>query len=71
MCHQLGGTGGKVGPDLTIEGNRGRTDAWLIGHFKDPPAYTSGSIMPPFKNLTQGQLQALTAFLQNQKSHPN
>ena len=67
MCHQLDGQGGKVGPDLSYEGTRGRTDAWLIGHFKDPSAYTRGSIMPSFKNLTQAQLQALTVFLQNQK----
>ncbi|HEX5433117.1 MAG TPA: c-type cytochrome, partial [Candidatus Angelobacter sp.] len=67
MCHQLDGQGGKVGPDLTIEGTRGRTDEWLIGHFRNPPAYTPGSIMPPFKNLTGRQLQALTTFLQSQK----
>jgi mono/diheme cytochrome c family protein len=67
MCHQLNREGGKVGPDLTVEGARGRTDDWLIGHFRDPPAYTSGSIMPPFKNLTDEQLKALTAFLQNAK----
>lgn len=67
MCHQLRGEGVKVGPDLTVEGTRGRTDEWLIGHFKDPPAYTSGSIMPPFKNLTDEQLAALTDFLQSQK----
>lgn len=67
MCHRLNGEGTKVGPDLTTEGTRGRTADWLIGHFKDPPAYTKGSVMPPFKNLTEEQLQALTAFLQNQK----
>ncbi len=67
MCHQLEGEGGKVGPDLTIEDTRGRTNEWLIGHFKDPPAYTQGSLMPPFKNLTDQQLQALVAFLQSQK----
>ncbi len=67
MCHQLQGEGGRVGPDLTVEGTRGRTDEWLIGHFKDPPKYVSGSIMPPFVNLTDAQLQALTLFLQNQK----
>jgi mono/diheme cytochrome c family protein len=67
MCHQLQGEGGRVGPDLTVEGTRGRTNEWLIGHFKDPPRYTSGSIMPPFKNLTDAQLRALTVFLQNQK----
>lgn len=67
MCHRLNGDGGKVGPDLTVEGTRGRSDQWLLGHFKDPPAYTPGSIMPAFKNLTDEQLKALTAFLQNQK----
>jgi mono/diheme cytochrome c family protein len=69
MCHRLNGEGGKVGPDLTVEGIRGRTDEWLIGHFKDPSAYTPGSIMPAFKNLTDEQLKALTAFLQTQKGN--
>jgi mono/diheme cytochrome c family protein len=67
MCHRLNGEGGKVGPDLTTEGTRGRTDAWLIGHFRNPGAYTKGSIMPPFENATNDQLRALTAFLQAQK----
>ena len=67
-CHRLNGEGGTVGPDLTMEGTRGRTAEWLVGHFKDPPAYVHGSVMPPFKNLTDEQLRALTGFLQNQKS---
>jgi mono/diheme cytochrome c family protein len=66
MCHQLNGEGGGVGPDLTVEGSRDRTNEWLIGHFKDPSAYAPGSVMPAFKNLTDEQLQGLTAFLQNQ-----
>jgi mono/diheme cytochrome c family protein len=69
MCHRLNSEGGKVGPNLTVEGTRGRTDEWLIGHFKDPPAYTPGSIMPAFKNLTDEQLNALTSFLQSQKGN--
>lgn len=67
VCHLLEGEGGKVGPDLTVEGTRGRTNEWLVGHFKNPPAYTPGSLMPPYKNLTEEQLRALTAFLQGQK----
>ncbi len=66
MCHQFNGESGKVGPDLTVEGTRERTDDWLIGHFKDPPAYTPGSIMPALKNLTDKQLKALTTFLRSQ-----
>lgn len=67
MCHRLDGEGGKVGPDLTVEGTRGRTAQWLTGHFKDPTAYVPGSIMPSFKNLTAEQLNALTEFLLSQK----
>jgi mono/diheme cytochrome c family protein len=66
-CHQLDGAGGKVGPGLTMEGKRGRSDEWLIGHFKDPSAYTPGSAMPSFNQLTDDQLHALTVFLQNEK----
>jgi len=71
MCHQLNGEGGKVGPDLTLEGTRGRSEDWLIGHFKDPTKYSPGSTMPPFPNLTDAQLKALTAFLESQKGQHN
>ena len=67
ICHRLDGEGTKVGPDLTAEGTRGRSPSWLVGHFKDPKAYVPGSIMPPFKNLTDEQLSSLTAFLESQK----
>ena len=66
-CHQLDGEGRKVGPELTIEGTRGRSDEWLVGHFKDPSAYTPGSVMPSFNQLTDDQLRALTVFLQSEK----
>jgi mono/diheme cytochrome c family protein len=67
MCHRLEGEGGKVGPDLTFEGNRGRSAEWLTGHFKNPVVFTKGSIMPSFKNLSDPQLQALVVFLQSRK----
>lgn len=67
-CHQLDGEGGKVGPDLSVEGTRGRNDEWLVGHFKDPSAYTPGSVMPSFNQLTDDQLNALTVFLQSEKA---
>ncbi|TAN23966.1 MAG: c-type cytochrome [Acidobacteria bacterium] len=70
MCHKYEGEGGTIGPDLSTEGTRGRTDAWLIGHFRDPAKYSPGSVMPDFKNLTQPQLNALVAMLQNSKSAP-
>jgi len=65
-CHRLNGEGGKVGPDLTVEGTRGRTRDWLVGHFKQPSSYTPGSMMPAFTNLTDEQLEALSTFLLKQ-----
>jgi mono/diheme cytochrome c family protein len=67
MCHSLNGQGGTVAPDLAKEGARGRSSAWLIGHFKDPQAHTAGSVMPAFGSLSDHQLRVLTTYLQNQK----
>ncbi len=66
-CHNLHGHGGTIAPDLATEGTRGRSDAWLIGHFKDPQAYSPASVMPALSHLTNRQLQALATFLQYQK----
>lgn len=67
-CHNLNGRGGKIGPDLATEGTRGRSNAWLIGHFKNPQAYSPSSVMPAFAGLTSRQLETLAAFLQYQKA---
>lgn len=70
MCHTFQGQGEDVGPDLSREGTRGRTPAWLTGHFKDPPAYSKGSEMPAFDHLTSSQLNALVALLEYAKGPP-
>ncbi len=67
-CHNLHGRGGTIAPDLAIEGTRGRSNAWLIGHLRDPQAYSPASLMPAFAHLTNRQLEALAAFLQSQKA---
>jgi mono/diheme cytochrome c family protein len=66
-CHSLHGRGGEIGPDLAIEGSRGRSNGWLIGHFKDPQAYSSTSVMPALAGLSNPQLEALASFVQYQK----
>jgi mono/diheme cytochrome c family protein len=63
-CHLLHGSGARIGPDLTVEWARGRTDEWLIGHFQDPKAFTKTSLMPSFSHLSEVELRALVAFLQ-------
>lgn len=66
-CHSLHGRGGTIGPDLSTERARNRSEAWLTGHFKDPQAYSRSSVMPSFGRLTSGQLQTLAEFLQYQR----
>lgn len=63
-CHHIRGEGATIGPNLDEEWARGRTDAWLLGHFRDPKAYTPGSLMPSFSHLTDQQLKALVFFVQ-------
>jgi mono/diheme cytochrome c family protein len=65
-CHRLHGEGGRVGPDLSAEGDLGRSNAWLIGHFRNPAAFVPGSLMPATINLNGEQLQSLTEYLQSQ-----
>lgn len=66
-CHSLNGHGGKAAPDLAMERTRGRSDVWLIGHFKEPQNRSQRSIMPSFSSLTDRQLKTLTVFLQSQR----
>jgi cytochrome c oxidase cbb3-type subunit I/II len=45
----------RIGPDLFREGGI-RTESWHYRHFKDPPAITAGSIMPPYTWLLSKDL---------------
>lgn len=64
-CHTIDGTGARVGPNLSDEWARGRSDAWLIGHLRHPSAYTPGTPMPSFDHLSDLQLKALVRYLQD------
>jgi mono/diheme cytochrome c family protein len=65
-CHSIEGKPADS-PDLTYEGDRGRSREWLVGHFIDPPAYSPGSDMPSYGKLTGDQLNALALFLNSLK----
>ena len=67
QCHTLNGQGGQVGPDLTIEGTRNRSTAWLVAHFKNPQALSPGSVMPTLVDITDRQFQVLSTFLNSEK----
>jgi cytochrome c2 len=65
-CHTYLGQGStNLGaPDLTEEGLKNRGIDWQIGHLKDPPSFTPGSLMPAFANFTDQQYQDLATFLE-------
>jgi ubiquinol-cytochrome c reductase cytochrome b subunit len=60
-CHEVGGHGTPVGPDLTKTAIH-KDAAWMIAHFKRPSVMRPGSFMPPIQ-LVDSQLNALASFL--------
>ncbi len=76
-CHAINGIapGGPVGPNLTHEALRKRTDEWQLEHLISPiSVYVVGEppkgatwIMPPYNRLSQEDLEALVALLQSLK----
>lgn len=73
-CHAIAGVDGAIGalgPNLTREGLRGRTDEWQKEHLKQPlSVYTVGEasgaqLMPNYDSLSDGELDALVAYLQS------
>lgn len=61
-CHAIRGQGGAAGPDLTRVG-RTRDAGWLARFTRDPEAVKPGSSMPPYKDLSEAELQAIAAYL--------
>ena len=64
-CHAVNGQGGKLGPDLSDEAARGRSDEWLRGQIRDPKSHNPNSVMPAFKSLSDRQVNDLVAYLQS------
>jgi ubiquinol-cytochrome c reductase cytochrome b subunit len=62
-CHTMSGTGGKIGPDLTNEYQKGRTKDWILTQLKDSKKHNPKSIMPSFAMLNATQLNNLADFI--------
>ncbi len=67
MCHKIDGVGGKMGPDLSDEGNKGRTEEWLVNFFKDPKSIKPEGMMRPVKG-TDEELKALAVYVMSLKA---
>jgi mono/diheme cytochrome c family protein len=67
-CHTVHGQGGKVGPDLSNEGNAGLSRQWLSTQIRDPKKNDPQSIMPAFGNLSDQQVKDLVDYLESLKT---
>ena len=70
-CHMVGSDGNAIGPNLTHEGLRDRTDEWQKQHLTQPLSVyvegdvESGWLMPGYERLGDSDLDALVAYLQS------
>jgi mono/diheme cytochrome c family protein len=62
-CHAIGGSGGKIGPDLSNEGNKGHSETWLITQLRAPKTYKSDTLMPAYPSLTDKEVKELVGYL--------
>ena len=62
-CHTMSGRGGKVGPVLTNESQRGHSKDWIISQIKNPRGHNPKSPMPPFLMLDSIQVNNLADYL--------
>jgi ubiquinol-cytochrome c reductase cytochrome b subunit len=62
-CHMVNGGGGNVGPDLSGEGEKGRSREWLITQIRNSKAHDPQSIMPAYASLNDQQVDQLVTYL--------
>jgi len=60
-CHLVNGVGMKIGPALNGLAKRHSVD-WVQAHFADPPKFSPGSLMPPYR-LAPKDRENLTEYL--------
>lgn len=60
-CHQIGTTGGYVGPELSTTGSRLKP-GWIAAWLRTPTVYQPGTLQPDY-GLSSADARALTAYL--------
>jgi mono/diheme cytochrome c family protein len=67
-CHKVNGTGGSIGPDLSNEGNSGKTRDWLTVQIRAPKQHFPDTIMPAFGRLSAADMSVLVDYLMSLKT---
>jgi mono/diheme cytochrome c family protein len=62
-CHVVNGQGGKAGPDLSNEANKGRSRSWLTTKIRNPKADNPQTLMPAYGNLSDQQVSNLVDYM--------
>lgn len=62
LCHQIGGHGGIIGPDLSKVGSKYDLQ-WLAKKIKDPKSVNPTTQMPAYPQLSDNEIEALVSFL--------
>jgi len=62
-CHKIDGQGGSIGPDLSAEGDKGRSRDWLATQIRNPRAHNPQTIMPAFGALPDAKINNLVDYL--------
>ncbi len=67
-CHRIDGAGGATGPDLSGEGNRGRSKQWLDDQIRNPKSHNPQTVMPSFASrIDAGKTSILIDYLMSPK----
>jgi ubiquinol-cytochrome c reductase cytochrome b subunit len=70
-CHRVNGEGGTIGPDLSNQGQRGRSREWLTVQIRDPKVHVPDSTMPAITSLSDQQMNELADYLLSLKTGPS
>ncbi len=62
-CHKVNGAGGVIGPDLSNEGNQGRSHEWLTIQIRNPKAHFPDTTMPSFNKLNDQDINNIIDYL--------
>jgi ubiquinol-cytochrome c reductase cytochrome b subunit len=63
-CHRVRGEGASSAPDLSFIGQMREID-WLRTYVRDPDSLNPATTMPPYKSLSEKEIDAIAAYLKS------